>query len=356
MRARSSCDLLPGVPPITVPLHAPELAPGDLDPGAGGLARLRARRGGAGRFLGVDLRQLPAHAALPEGLARALRRARADRSSASTRRSSSSPRDPAVVAAAVAAEGIPYPVLLDDDRETWSRFANHYWPAKYLADARGYLRYEHFGEGAYGETEELDPDACCARPATRRRAPSRWRRCARRTAPGAVCHPATRELYLGYHRGRLLAPEGYRPEEEVRHAGRPEEPAPQGMFVGARPLAPRGRVPGGARARRRAGAALRGRRRAGGGRRRRASWRWRWTARPCRPRWRGEDVVERDGRTVAVWERPRMIRLLAGAPFARRLLRVRALRPGVRLYTFTFTSCLLPEPESGQLPAGVSRR
>ena len=61
--------------------------------------------------------------------------------------------EPEVVQAAIAEHGLTYPLLLDSERRTWERFANHYWPAKYLIDHRGYLRYEHFGEGAYGETE-----------------------------------------------------------------------------------------------------------------------------------------------------------------------------------------------------------
>lgn len=36
----------------------------------------------------------------------------------------------------------------------WNNFANHYWPAKYLVDKTGKIVYTHFGEGAYGETEQ----------------------------------------------------------------------------------------------------------------------------------------------------------------------------------------------------------
>jgi thiol-disulfide isomerase/thioredoxin len=49
--------------------------------------------------------------------------------------------------------GIKYPVVLDNQRGTWSAFSNRYWPAKYLIDSDGYIRYLHFGEGAYEETE-----------------------------------------------------------------------------------------------------------------------------------------------------------------------------------------------------------
>ena len=49
--------------------------------------------------------------------------------------------------------GIRYPVALDNDYGTWNAFQNQYWPAKYLIDRRGHLRYYHFGEGEYDTTE-----------------------------------------------------------------------------------------------------------------------------------------------------------------------------------------------------------
>jgi hypothetical protein len=49
--------------------------------------------------------------------------------------------------------GIAYPVAMDDDYAVWDAFANHYWPAAYLADAEGRIRYHHFGEGEYAMTE-----------------------------------------------------------------------------------------------------------------------------------------------------------------------------------------------------------
>ena len=49
--------------------------------------------------------------------------------------------------------GITWPVAQDNDFETWSNFSNRFWPAKYLIDKDGVVRYTHFGEGAYNETE-----------------------------------------------------------------------------------------------------------------------------------------------------------------------------------------------------------
>lgn len=58
------------------------------------------------------------------------------------------------VKGAIKKYGLTYPVVQDNDFGTWNAFANRYWPAKYLIDADGYIRYEHFGEGNYGETDE----------------------------------------------------------------------------------------------------------------------------------------------------------------------------------------------------------
>lgn len=48
---------------------------------------------------------------------------------------------------------INYPVAQDNNFKTWNAYANRFWPAKYLIDKDGYIRYYHFGEGEYEETE-----------------------------------------------------------------------------------------------------------------------------------------------------------------------------------------------------------
>jgi thiol-disulfide isomerase/thioredoxin len=63
-------------------------------------------------------------------------------------------KDRASVKEAVQKAGIEYPVVLDNDSATWDAYDNRYWPAFYLVDADGFVRYRHFGEGAYEETEE----------------------------------------------------------------------------------------------------------------------------------------------------------------------------------------------------------
>ncbi|MCF7845866.1 MAG: redoxin domain-containing protein [Candidatus Peribacteraceae bacterium] len=63
-------------------------------------------------------------------------------------------RIPENVAEAVDKFGLTYPVAQDNDFATWRAYKNHYWPAKYLIDKDGYVRYVHYGEGKYKETEE----------------------------------------------------------------------------------------------------------------------------------------------------------------------------------------------------------
>ena len=54
---------------------------------------------------------------------------------------------------AMETHGLEYPVVQDNSFATWRAFNNRYWPAVYLIDQNGYIRYKHFGEGAYDETE-----------------------------------------------------------------------------------------------------------------------------------------------------------------------------------------------------------
>ncbi len=98
--------------------------------------------------------------------------------------------------------GLTYPIVVDSSFELWNAFANRYWPTKYLIDIEGYLRFAHFGEGQYHETEEaiqellrerepglqLPPLMAPVRPEDR---------------PGAVCYKPTGELYVGHARGRI---------------------------------------------------------------------------------------------------------------------------------------------------------
>jgi thiol-disulfide isomerase/thioredoxin len=103
---------------------------------------------------------------------------------------------------------IRYPVLLDNDFKTWDAFANRFWPAKYLIDGQGYIRYQSHGEGGYGEFEraiqavllESEPDL---------QLPPIMQPLRAEDTPGAVCYRPTPELHGGLDKGALGNPEGY---------------------------------------------------------------------------------------------------------------------------------------------------
>ena len=50
---------------------------------------------------------------------------------------------------------VSYPIAIDNDYAIWYAFDNHYWPALYLVDAQGHIRYHYFGEGAYEQSEMM---------------------------------------------------------------------------------------------------------------------------------------------------------------------------------------------------------
>ena len=64
-------------------------------------------------------------------------------------------RDVGNVTKAMKDLGINYPVAIDNDFKVWRAFNNQYWPAHYFADAQGRIRYHHFGEGEYAESERV---------------------------------------------------------------------------------------------------------------------------------------------------------------------------------------------------------
>jgi cytochrome c biogenesis protein CcdA/thiol-disulfide isomerase/thioredoxin len=64
-------------------------------------------------------------------------------------------RVPSNVRREIGSLGIEYPVALDNSYGTWNAWENRYWPAKYFVDRTGHIRFAHFGEGEYEESEEV---------------------------------------------------------------------------------------------------------------------------------------------------------------------------------------------------------
>jgi thiol-disulfide isomerase/thioredoxin len=101
--------------------------------------------------------------------------------------------------------GVDYPIAVDSDYGVWQAFANHFWPALYIADAEGRIRYHHFGEGEYAMAEMVvqqllheagaegvDPDLVSVEPQGFE-VPADW---------GRLRSP---ETYLGYGRSAGFA-------------------------------------------------------------------------------------------------------------------------------------------------------
>lgn len=67
------------------------------------------------------------------------------------------------VEVAMRRHGVKHPVAQDNRYGTWKAYSNQYWPATYLIDAQGRIRYKHFGEGEYERTEAVIRSLLAAR-------------------------------------------------------------------------------------------------------------------------------------------------------------------------------------------------
>jgi thiol-disulfide isomerase/thioredoxin len=123
---------------------------------------------------------------------------------------------------AVARFGIKYPVLLDNDHETWNAFQNSYWPRKYLVDSDGYIRYDHIGEGDYAETENAIKSLLAERSNQQGLEISNLnqRKLIVPSAPSVDFNQIkSPELYFGYQfaRAQLGNIQGFNPEKTVNY-------------------------------------------------------------------------------------------------------------------------------------------
>ncbi|MEO5499544.1 MAG: cytochrome c biogenesis protein CcdA, partial [Candidatus Saccharimonadales bacterium] len=106
---------------------------------------------------------------------------------------------PENVRKAVAEAKIKYPVALDNDFATWQAYNNQFWPAKYLIDKDGQVRYTHFGEGDYDETEKT------IQALLKESGQTVTDEISKNSEAVMVKNGQTPETYLGYQRGERFA-------------------------------------------------------------------------------------------------------------------------------------------------------
>ncbi|MGA2480425.1 MAG: cytochrome c biogenesis protein DipZ [Spirochaetia bacterium] len=107
-------------------------------------------------------------------------------------------KNTANVARAIKDLGVSWPVVQDNDYKEWNAYANQYWPAHYFIDAKGRVRYFHFGEGDYDVSERVIQALLKEAGASVGGIVSK---------PAPVLATQTPETYLGYDRGAGLLTE-----------------------------------------------------------------------------------------------------------------------------------------------------
>jgi thiol-disulfide isomerase/thioredoxin len=245
-------------------------------------------------------------------------------------------RDHANVLEAITRFRLEYPIVLDNNYAIWRAYSNRYWPAKYLIDSQGRLRYYHFGEGLYQETEaqiqklvsELDPALQFPTPMEPMRDADK---------PGAVCYRVTPELYLGYARGQFGNPAGVNRDKSFDYSD------PGHYVEGAAYLSGRWFVSEESSRAENSDAVLMLRYTAmdvnlvmaPGNREARVEM---LIAEGQRP---GSDVAAENGRYFITVDRPRMYSLVANPSVVSGSISLKMLDAGVTAYAFTFISCVV---------------
>lgn len=241
---------------------------------------------------------------------------------------------------------IEYPVVMDNNYEIWHAFANRYWPAKYLADKRGYIRYAHFGQGNYIETEgaiqlllrDIDPNT---------ELPDLMKPVRDTDIPGISCYRVSPELYFGYKRGNLGNPEGYN-QDAAGDYGLPDKMENDTIYVEGKWLSTpeymKPALDGGSET---AGVVLK------------------YTAsevnavispdgendskvfviqdgKYLNPEDAGHDIqFDNEGKSYIVVDEPRMYYLVKNREFGSRLLKLSSNSSAFAIYAFTFVSCMV---------------
>ena len=242
-------------------------------------------------------------------------------------------KEHANVARAVRELGVTWPVAEDPDMSTWDAFANQYWPADYLVDRSGKVRFAHFGEGDDTKVEQAVRDLLAEGGTD---PGPRIGQVATSDSPGDPTSDLTPETYLGADRGPTYLAGGKAVKSGahvVRHDGRQDRDivALEGAFVGGDEYLELG---AGALVRQRfhardvyatvsptAGSVL-------------VEVTLDGKAVPLQRR--GRSLMVRQGRTYAAVSHQDLLHLITGPDVVDGALALKAPAGGVRLFTFTY--------------------
>ncbi len=119
---------------------------------------------------------------------------------------------------------VTYPVPIDSNYRIWQAFNNEYWPAQYLIDGKGRIRYHHFGEGEYTEFEGIVQGLLKENGASGLDGSA-----AGVSADGVEAAPSrdvqSPETYVGYRRAERFASPGRLPHNSPKTYSPPARPS-----------------------------------------------------------------------------------------------------------------------------------
>jgi hypothetical protein len=111
-------------------------------------------------------------------------------------------RDRAVAQTAIERLDVPFPVALDPDFLVWREYGNKGWPGRYVFDRRLRLRFIHYGEGEYLESEQAIQEVL-AEADDEFAAPEPLEPLRPEDAPGVLLEPQTADVVLPADRSRV---------------------------------------------------------------------------------------------------------------------------------------------------------
>ena len=126
-------------------------------------------------------------------------------------------KNPEFVQKAIERLRIPYPVVMDNEATIAARYDNREWPAVYLIDKHGFIRYKNSGEGQYAATERV-LQALLYDAGIYDEMPMLMDPLRQEDRAGSVLYRPTPELFAGYVKGSIGNVEGYSPESVVEYA------------------------------------------------------------------------------------------------------------------------------------------